>query len=209
MNEPDSPLSPDLEGERSTGFRARAIAWLVRRRVTISLVTFTALVAEDVFEGLKPHGVLAWSDPHTLAGLALIAVGLAVRSWAAGVLRKSAEVSAAGPYSIVRHPLYVGSFLMMLGFCALIDDAENIWFVVGPLALLYTLAVQTEEQKLSALFGAQWQSYATHVPRFIPRSWPAAPWRGWAISQWRANHEYRALGASLLGLTALELWRHA
>src|SRR5438270_686531 len=53
----------------------------------------------------------------TLAiGGAVAVMGLALRAWASGYLRKNDELATSGPYAHTRNPLYLGSFLIGLGF---------------------------------------------------------------------------------------------
>src|SRR5262245_40236752 len=87
----------------------RLVTLLVRRRVPISLVLFFALVLLDllVFRS-RPRNVLNVADPFAGGGVLLILAGLAVRTWAAGTLRKQRELAVTGPYAWVRHPLYCG-----------------------------------------------------------------------------------------------------
>jgi protein-S-isoprenylcysteine O-methyltransferase Ste14 len=185
----------------------RIAAWLVYRRVRISLAIFACLLVEDVLIGVEPHGIFAYRDPVAVAGCMLIFAGLAVRSWAAGILRKNRELTTTGPYAVVRNPLYIGSCLIMCGFCTLIDHVENIYIVLGPVAGLYFLQVLHEERRLAKLFPGQWSEYAAAVPRFIPRSFPRAVFAGWDREQWLGSREYNALGAALLGMLLVELWR--
>src|SRR5437870_13772401 len=42
--------------------------------------------------------------------------GLALRAWASGHLRKNETLATSGPYAYTRNPLYLGSFLIGLGF---------------------------------------------------------------------------------------------
>jgi protein-S-isoprenylcysteine O-methyltransferase Ste14 len=184
----------------------RLIAFLVRRRIPISLIVFASLISEDVLTGIKPHNLAHLTEHHAGWGVGLVLAGLSIRSWAAGTLRKWAELTTIGPYAMVRHPLYVGSFLMMVGFCAIIDDGENIAFVLGPILLIYVLAVLKEEHGLAARFPDQWTDYAQRVPRFLPRRIPDRPLAPWSAHQWLANREYQAVLASLAGLAALQLW---
>jgi protein-S-isoprenylcysteine O-methyltransferase Ste14 len=180
MHSVTAPITPSpAGGGRESTHWKQFVDYLVRRRVPISLVVFVALIAEDVLSGIKPHSLADFRDHHVLWGVSLVVTGLAIRSWAAGTLRKSAEITTTGPYNAVRHPLYVGSFLMMIGFCAIIDDGENILFVLGPILALYLLAV------------------------------PGEPFAAWSLRQWLANREYQAVLASLAGLAALQLWRVA
>ncbi len=79
------------------------------------------------------------------------------------------QVNTKGLYSIVRHPLYLGNFLMWLGIGML---TENIWFM-----LIFTLSywvyyeriMFAEEAFLRGKFGDQYLAWAGSVPAFIPR----------------------------------------
>ena len=185
----------------------RVAAYLVHRRVRITLAVFVILMIEDVLIGIEPHDLLNFRDSESVIGWGLIVSGLALRSWSAGILRKTRELTTTGPYALIRNPLYVGSFMIMSGFCSLIDDEENIWIVLGPLASLYVLQILHEERVLSKLYGERWDDYARHVPRLFPRRWPRSAGDTWEFSQWTGSREYNALGATLLGLVALQIWR--
>jgi protein-S-isoprenylcysteine O-methyltransferase Ste14 len=198
---------PAVPPSATPTFWSKAAAYLVKRRVRISLIVFIALLVEDILEGTKPHNIFNGLDWKTDLGCALIFAGLAIRTWAAGILRKTRELTTTGPYALVRNPLYVGSFLIMSGFCALIDDAENIYFVLGPIAGLYFLQVLHEERVLSGIYGQRWADYAKAVPRFFPRRLPKAPFATWEAQQWMGSREYNALGATLLGMGLLYIWR--
>ncbi|MDX1947228.1 MAG: isoprenylcysteine carboxylmethyltransferase family protein [Pirellulaceae bacterium] len=181
--------------------------FLVKRRITISLVLFTALVSIDLWIlRLKPRDVLQVADPLVAAGLALVVAGLLVRSWAAGTLHKNQQLTMTGPYSLVRNPLYFGSFLMMGGFCLLLNDPHTLWVVIGPVALIYILVVRYEERTLLRCFPETFPAYRARVPAIIP-------WRmnlqlgGWSLAQWLANREYNAWVGSLVAIGGLYAWR--
>lgn len=182
-------------------------SYLAPRRVKLSGLVFVALMVEDVVMGVRPHAVADVADPESMLGLVLVLAGLAIRSWAAGILQKSREVTTAGPYQLIRNPLYVGSFLIMVGFATIIDDAENIFFILGPVVVLYFFQVLYEERSLAKAFGAQWHEYASRTPRFVPKRLPREPFAAWLKSTWLRNREYRALLSVLTGLAAIEAWR--
>jgi protein-S-isoprenylcysteine O-methyltransferase Ste14 len=184
----------------------RAGEFFLRRRVRLTAILFVVLIAEDVLNGIRPHGLLNVYDWKSMLGVSLVVGGLALRSWAAGILHKRTRLTTDGPYGIVRHPLYIGSYWMMLGFCFLIDDLENIWFVVGPVLVLYAIRAIREERTLADLFGRAWDAYARRVPRFLPRRWPRNAFGTWTLSRWRANREYNAVMGVVCGLAALQIW---
>jgi protein-S-isoprenylcysteine O-methyltransferase Ste14 len=110
-------------------------------------------------------------------GLALIVIGEAVRLAgvaAAGTVtrRRSRNVQRLVTYGIfawVRNPLYIGNFLIWMGFVTI---SGVLWFL--PIAVLlfaveYELIVRYEEGVLESIFGREYLDYKTWTPRWIPR----------------------------------------
>jgi protein-S-isoprenylcysteine O-methyltransferase Ste14 len=188
-------------------FWQKTLAFLVHRRVRITAILFVLLMVEDVWNRVDPHNLTNFTDYKVLLGLGLVFCGVGLRSWAAGTLHKRTELTTSGPYGLVRHPLYIGSFMMMVGFCELVDDAENIWFVLGPVLALYIYRALNEEKTLAAAFPDQWPEFARKVPRFFPRRLPKQLFSTWSLKQWIKNREYQAFFAALLGLVALQIWQ--
>ena len=56
--------------------------------------------------------VLPWYS----IGAGLAVLGILVRLWASGYVKKNEELATRGPYAWVRHPLYVGNLLLAAGF---------------------------------------------------------------------------------------------
>jgi protein-S-isoprenylcysteine O-methyltransferase Ste14 len=204
--------SPSVPGrvavKPQSAWKLDAIArFLARRRIVLSAILFAALVAKDVAYGLKPHDLVNIRDLYGVFGGLLILAGLALRSWAAGILHKNKQLTTTGPYRLIRNPLYVGSFLMMFGFCTLLNNPRDVWFIVGPVLLLYVVTVRQEERLMARLFPDAWPTYARHTPRFIPRLARADLRARWRADQWMRSREYQALGATLVALAAIKLWQ--
>jgi protein-S-isoprenylcysteine O-methyltransferase Ste14 len=196
----------------ATPARRRPISPLVRmlvdRRVPISVALFTTLVGLDVLVfHSRPRDLSNIADPLVAPALLLIACGLVVRSWAAGTLRKRQQLATTGAYAWVRNPLYVGSFLMMIGFGTLMQDALALWIGVGPIAWLYWQAVRCEERHLNRLFPDEWPRYVAHVPRFVPRRLKLPLFADWSSAQWLRNSEYQACIGSALALAGIQFWQ--
>lgn len=120
--------------------------------------------------------VLARPRPLTLVIGGLVAVlGLALRAWAAGHIRKNDALATSGPYGYTRNPLYLGSFLLGLGFTI----ASSQWwlgFIFAALFLgIYLPVMRVEAATLAEIFGEDYQHYASAVPLFFPRP---IPYRG-------------------------------
>ncbi|HUY36251.1 MAG TPA: methyltransferase [Pirellulales bacterium] len=181
--------------------------FLVDRRVPISMVVFSSLVLKDVVLGAKPHDTGNLGDPYAVAGLLLVLWGLAIRSWAAGVIRKSKVLATTGPYRLCRHPLYLGSLAMMLGFCTILGSALDAGVVFGPVLMIYVLTIRREERRLAERHGETWWQYAATAPRLFPTrlftNWSTE----WSMAQWLKNREYNALVTSLAALTLPHFWQ--
>jgi protein-S-isoprenylcysteine O-methyltransferase Ste14 len=181
--------------------------FLIRRRILLSGILFALLIGQDVAFGPKPHDLANVRDPLSVAGVLMVLSGLALRSWAAGILRKDKELTVTGPYRLIRNPLYVGSFLMMFGFCALIGDVSNVFLMAGPLVVLYVIKVRQEERLLARLFPEQWIEYSRTTPRFFPRLAAADLSSQWRLAQWLHSREFQAVGATALALVAIKVWQ--
>jgi len=180
--------------------------FLIRRRILLSGILFGLLIGQAVASGSKPHELLNFRDPLSVIGLVCVVAGVSLRSWAVGILRKDRELTTTGPYRWIRNPLYVGSFLMMFGFCALIDNMISYCLILLPVLVIYGVKVRHEERLLATLFPTQWEAYARSTPRFVPLpKWGslAADWSG---TQWMRSREYQALAATILALIGLQVW---
>lgn len=127
-------------------------------------------------------------------GLPLILIGEALRLWAAGHLSKNREVTTTGPYAYVKNPLYLGTFLIMIGFCLLASQ----WIILGVGLLAFfsyyvPFKKKAESDRLRQIFGSAWDDYDRSVPDYIPRLTPYEkrgrhPWE-WARVVSNSEHE--------------------
>jgi protein-S-isoprenylcysteine O-methyltransferase Ste14 len=107
-----------------------------------------------------------------LIGASVSILGLALRAWAAGHIRKNAQLATAGPYAFTRNPLYLGSFLLGLGF-TIASGRLLLALLFGALFLgIYLPVMRVEASTMSELFGSQYDSYRRSVPLFFPRVTP-------------------------------------
>lgn len=104
-------------------------------------------------------------------GVSLIGIAIIGRLWCTLYIggRKSAEIVATGPYSIVRNPLYVFSAIGATGAGAQTGSAlvALIFGVVTVLAF-YVVALR-EETHLRGKFGEAFDAYCARVPRMLPK----------------------------------------
>ena len=152
--------------------------------------------------------LLARPTPRTLLIGAIVAVpGLALRAWASGHLRKNESLAIGGPYAYTRNPLYLGSFLLGLGFTI----AAGRWFLVIVFAAMllgiYLPVMRVESQALAELFGEKYQRYADQVPSFLPRLSPFRDDRATSFDSglYLRYREYRAALGALAAWALLAL----
>jgi protein-S-isoprenylcysteine O-methyltransferase Ste14 len=130
------------------------------------------------------------------AGGALTLIGLLVRTWAAGHLRRNEELATSGPYAYVRDPLYLGRLLILVGLCLM------AWLWSGPVVLAFGLGVfffdymprkhKKEMARLQKFFGERYRKYAAEVRSLVPRvrRWPEAGRQPWSADLYlRENRE--------------------
>ena len=109
----------------------------------------------------------------TLTGtvFAIIARFTIGKNWSSRVtVKENHELMQSGPYSIVRHPIYAGFLLAILGTAIAFGQIQN--FVAFFLALLGWKAKSLGEEKLMRdHFGEQYSDYRGRVKGLIPLVW--------------------------------------
>lgn len=174
-----------------------------RHRTLIVRVAAILLLAEWVSHA-APHSLLSWADLAHPAGIGLILLGVAVRSWAAGYLIKSRSLTTTGPYAVIRHPLNLGSLLLMLGFGLTLEDGLAITAVIVLFGILYLPAIIREEQRLSRTYADHWISYSERTGMLWPKGWRLNSANGWHWHLWVRNKEWACVLVSALFLLALQ-----
>lgn len=111
-----------------------------------------------------------------LLGMLLTALGYLVFVWSV-IVRGKYSVSWAmpehqklvtwGPYRYVRHPSYLGYFLMFIGLFLLWPALPTLFPIVA-IPGYYRLTFE-EERLLEARFGEEYQKYQKRTGRFVPK----------------------------------------
>lgn len=125
--------------------------------------------------GIGIAALLLAGHPTTrsiLTWLPLALCGLGIRLWARGHLELRTPLAHSGPYALVRHPLYVGSFLLGLAFTLMMDDVRVSLVYAAGFLLMYVPKAIREERYLRELHGPAYGEYASRVGAVFP--WPAS-----------------------------------
>ena len=138
--------------------------------------------------------IFARPEPITLIiGGVIALVGILIRAWASGHIRKNQNLAVSGPYAFTRNPLYLGSFILGVGFTI----ASGVWWLallfIALFLGIYLPVMRVEAIELTDIFGADYQEYAGKVPLLFPRFTPyKASEIKFDVSLYLRYREYRA-----------------
>ena len=157
------------------------------------------------------------SWPALIVGSLPVIAGLGLRSWGAGHLVKNARFTVTGPYAHLRHPLYLGTILVGVGFSLSLGG----WVGLAALAIVvpwfflsyFPRKERVESNRLEELYGDEYTLYRSQVPPLLPRlqAWRPAGVLGagvdgrWHAEYWDENNELGTLMAALVGLALVAL----
>jgi protein-S-isoprenylcysteine O-methyltransferase Ste14 len=189
--------------------------WLFRRRGYLPLLLFPILlvaVRGSTFPSGDNGVDLAWEG----ACLFLALIGLGLRVATVGFVphdtsgrntggQLAASLNTSGLYSVVRHPLYLGNYLMWLGVALF----TRSWWAPVIVSLVFWLYYErimfAEEEFLRRKFGPLYTSWAAITPAFLPRltRWRRPAVRFCLLTVLRREHS--TVLALVASLTALEV----
>jgi protein-S-isoprenylcysteine O-methyltransferase Ste14 len=127
-----------------------------------------------------------------IAGALVLLPGLVLRGLASGHVQKDKQLTISGPYAYTRNPLYVGSLMLAAGFAI----AARSWWIVAVMllmfAVIYVPVIAGEERYLRQTFP-EYEDYARHVPRILPRFTPyGSQQSAYSSARYWKHREYEA-----------------
>ncbi len=135
-------------------------------------------------------GLLSFSSTPfwILISLPFFFIGISLRIWAKGCLHQMQEITTSGPYSLVRHPFYLGNFFLdmsiciMSGFVPLMCLFPFMWLGV------YIPKMKEEEKRMIEQFGTAYEDYKKDVPMWFPFKKPVFSKEGFS---WKNPNIFR------------------
>jgi uncharacterized membrane protein len=134
----------------------------------------------------------------------LLAAGVGLRLWALGCIgaNKKKMLVCWGAYGNVRHPLYLGSLLIALGFCLMSGSWSATACAIAAFLILYLPVIRAEERLLASQFGDAWQSYCRRSRAFFPRILERRETATMPFRLVRPHRELAVLALILIGVIA-------
>ena len=152
---------------------------------TYVIVLFAALVILplaarwlDTFY-IQPHPVFAASPVLLVFGILVALLGWGLGIWTVYLFKTIGQgtpnptlppkqLVTSGPYAIVRNPMALGGFYILMGEAALYASPSLLGIAFLFLIILYCYVKWSEEPVLMRRFGKPYRKYVSRVPRFFP-----------------------------------------
>lgn len=167
------------------------------RAVVLLPGTVTLLIPALLVSRTKAVSI-GWGLPSVpaalalLLGAALIGLGLVLVTWTVALFATAGQGTLApwdppsklvvrGPYRHVRNPMISGVASILAGEAALLGSAALLIWLGAFVAVNALYLPLVEERGLRRRYGADYDLYRTHVPRWLPRLRPWSP-RGGSAS---------------------------
>ena len=140
---------------------------------------WTGLALNFMLAGLLPAAAIPWQRPAVFAaGLTCVVLGVALRWYAVWTLgryfTRDVAVSAdqpvvqRGPYRLIRHPAYTGTFVTMLGVGLAVTNWASLAALLVCVFAGHIYRVMVEEAALVRALGRPYVEYMHRTRRFIP-----------------------------------------
>ncbi len=146
----------------------------------LMIAAYLLLFARTAAVGPLALRVVPASPASAYAGLALTLAGLIITVWARFFLGKNwsatptikqdHELIRSGPYAFVRHPIYSGLLLAILGTAIYVGELRGLLaFVLAVIGFKWKTL--TEESFMREQFGTQYDDYKRQVKGLVPFIW--------------------------------------
>lgn len=123
-------------------------------------------------------GQVELEDTVQLAGVGLALVGSLFAAWTMWSLGKSYgvrtdvfeghQLTASGPFALVRHPQMLGIITYHLGASLALESLALLAITAFAIVPYTAIRIGAEERVLRVAFGPEYDAYATRVPRLVP-----------------------------------------
>jgi protein-S-isoprenylcysteine O-methyltransferase Ste14 len=158
--------------------KQRENPWQYAQHALMVILGFWLLFSQIENAGWLNRHLLPQTPPVWAVGLVLTTLGIAFAIWArlslgsnwSGLvtLKAGHELIRSGPYRLIRHPIYTGILLGMIG-TALIHEHVRGWLGVAVVFAAFYFKARREERFLRQEFGPRFEDHARHTGMFLPK----------------------------------------
>ncbi len=154
--------------------------WLFRKRSYLPVIILPLLILAIKDESIiREHFGIVFSNVYELSCILISSLGLIIRAITIGFTPKGTsgrntgnqradELNTKGIYSVVRHPLYLGNFLMFFGVFLFMKTWWLVLIAVAYTWIYYERIMYREEEFLRGKFGDNYVKWSSTVPAIIP-----------------------------------------
>ncbi len=138
-----------------------------RSRKLVNIGLYAMVVAVAIFKQPAHHELFRLVN---LIGFIIVVMALVGRIWCGIYVfsRKTKSLCTDGPYSACRNPLYIFSFFAGIGVAAQVHSFTVLIIFTAIFWAYYLRVIISEERRLRKLFGRDYSSYCSKVPRLLP-----------------------------------------
>ena len=171
----------------------------------------TLLLSKYLFPHWRRH---LWDVVFDAAGICLVILGFLFRIAARGYKEENSQQSKvlvkAGPYTLIRNPMYFGTLLIGIGIICLLFNAWALLLFLGVYLAIYIPQIKNEEATLSERFGKEFHDYCKITPKYLPRLFQLSRIHKYISvkSRW-IKREFTSLLPVILVIVAIEVWQDA
>jgi protein-S-isoprenylcysteine O-methyltransferase Ste14 len=141
------------------------------------LFAFALLAIPELRAGWLGRRIIPWSESLFVAGAVMLVLGIGFAIWArvhlgqnwSGhvTLKAGHRLIRSGPYAIVRHPIYTGILMAIIGTAVALDDYAGV-IAILIVTETFVRKLRIEERWLTEEFGDEHRAYRWEVKALIP-----------------------------------------
>jgi protein-S-isoprenylcysteine O-methyltransferase Ste14 len=149
-------------------------------QVSLFALAFLLLFNDSLRFGPLGRRFVPRSSAVDSIGLVLTIAGVAFaicarfylgRNWSGTVtVKQDHKLIRSGPYAVVRHPIYTGVALALLGTAIAVGEIRGL-AATGVALIGMRLKSRLEEEFMTEQFGAEYEQYRKDVKAMIPFVW--------------------------------------
>jgi len=164
------------EGRPILGYPYRVYKNSMKIRIRIQgLIVFIVLLMVLIFfKTLYPYWRNEfWDEAFDTLGIVLVLFGFLFRIASRGYKAEKSQggriLVKDGPYALIRHPMYFGTFLIGCGIISLLFSTWAVFLFIFIYIVIYLPVIKKEEKLLLSRFGEEYIAYRQTVSAYFPK----------------------------------------